>query len=151
MGRLPTPEQRALGLQHAHEAMRLRYQAVRDAEKTLCDRSAPSSDKRAAREVLQQWRERQSRRNAKRRLGPRPQAQDFPDEAAFSAALNKWRDAVQVLRCEAVLDNPSSSMEAAELAAGKIRKIKAKQNVTPAPVKTRLICAQNGLFKRVPA
>jgi hypothetical protein len=151
MGRLPTPEQRALGLKHSHEAARLRFQAVRDAEKILCDRTASSTDKRNAREILQQWREKQARRNAKRRLGPRPQAQYFPDQSTFLAALEKWRLAVRLLRCEAVLDNPASSMKAAELAAVKIEKIKARQNVPPKPGATRLILTQNNLFKRVPA
>jgi len=143
-----TPAQRALGQQHSREARRLRFQEVKDAEKTLCDRTASSSDKWAAREILKRWRERQTRRNALRKLGPKPDAQNFATEAAFTEALNKWRDAVRLLRCEAVLDDPASSLEAAERAAAQIEKIKARQT---APIKTRWVLTQDNLFKRVPA
>jgi len=146
-----TPAQRALGLKHAHEAMRLRFKQVQDAEKVLCDRTAAPADKFAAREILRRYRERQARKNAICRLGPKPERQNFPDQASFTAALDKWRDAVRLLRCEAVLDNPASSMHAAELAAVKIDKIKARQAAPPKPVATRLVLTQNNLFKRVPA
>jgi len=113
-----------------------------EAHRVIIDRAAPSVEKHRAREVMRDTlasaRERFLRLKARKELGPAPEGKSFSTEEEFIVARSAYRDGLDRLAAEEVLDSPASPLGKRHLAKKILREIEQRarlRGAVPVPRK----------------
>jgi hypothetical protein len=104
-----------------------------EAHRVITDPAAPSVEKHRAREVMRDTltsaRERFLRLKARKELGPAPERKTFSTEQEFIVARSVYRDGLDRLAAEEVLDSPASPLGKRHLAKKILREIEQRERL----------------------
>jgi hypothetical protein len=126
-----------------------------EAAKVIADPTAPSVERHRAhlvmRDTLNSARERFLRVKARRELGPKPERKNFSTEEEFLATRDAYRDGLDKLASDEVLDNPASPMGKRHLAKRILREIEQRERLRGAvPVARTPRTAPDGPLRPAP-
>jgi hypothetical protein len=95
------------------------------------DPMATLSQRRSAQNILRRFfhdhEARMARKQARQALGEKPKAEDFASEAEFRVAREAYRDGLEKLTCERVLDDAASSLTQRRIAKQTLEEIEQRE------------------------